>query len=135
MKTLIIWLLICVGGIWGGYTMQQSQKAYSTDTVRQVVLVDAYDEYNESGRHLFKGIFVDKELKSRFEWAIEPKTFREFSNSGGIAQDMQVKASQFDVNGPYGNEGTAFFGIMFMVFGFLGIGIIFLAFIAAILDW
>ena len=134
MKTLIIWLLICVGGIWGGYTMQQSQKAYSTDTVRQVVLVDAYDEYNESGRHLFKGIFVDKELKSRFEWAIEPKTFREFNNSGGVAQDMQVKASQFDVNGPYGNEGTAFFGIMFMVFGIIGLGCILVAGLMAIFD-
>lgn len=134
MKTLIIWLLICVGGIWGGYTMQQSQKPYSTDTVRQAVLVDAYDEYNENGRHLFRGIFVDKELQTRFEWAIEPKTFREFSNSGGIAQDMQVKASQFDVNGPYGNEGTAFFGTLFMVFGFIGLGCILIAGLVAIFD-
>lgn len=134
MKTLIIWLLICVGGVWGGYTMQQSQKAYSTDTVRQVVLVDAYDEYNESGRHLFRGIFVDKELNSRFEWAIEPKTFREFSNSGGVQQDMQVKASQFDVNGPYGNEGIAFFAIMFMVFGVIGLGCILVSGLMAIFD-
>lgn len=115
--------------------MQQTQKAYSTDSVRQVVLVDAYDEYNENGRHLFRGIFVDKELKTRFEWAIEPRTFREFSNSGGVHQDMQVTASQFDVNTPYGNQGTAFFGTLLMVFGIAGIGLIFFAFIAAILDW
>ena len=114
--------------------MQQTQKAYSTDSVRQVVLVDAYDEYNENGRHLFRGIFVDKELKTRFEWAIEPRTFREFSNSGGVHQDMQVTASQFDVNTPYGNEGTAFFGILFMVFGFIGLGCILIAGLMAIFE-
>lgn len=134
MKTLIIWLLIAVGLFWGGFNMQQSQNAYRTAELRQVVMVDAWDEYNESGRHLFKGVFVDKKEGTRFDWAIEPNTFREFERTGS-QRDMQLVASHWDVNGMKGSEATNFFGIMFMCLAVLIFGCVFVGFFAALFDW
>lgn len=132
MKGVILSICIIIALIVSGFYMYDSQRAYNKPTLRQVVLVDAYDEYNENGRHLFQGIFVDKELGTRFEWPIEPRTFRDFERTGQQA-DMQVTASAFKVNTPHGSPATSFFGTFLMAIGglwavvllLLGIGVLF----------
>lgn len=134
MKGIVAAIILSLSVFWMGFLMKDSQRAFSQPEMRQVILVDAWDEYTESGRHVFKGVFVDKKENTRFHWSIEPQTFRDFDRTGQ-QRDMQVFASHFQVNGHGGSPSTDFFGAFFMVAAILTfLGTLFVC-LALLFDW
>lgn len=113
-------ILVFLGAIFGGAAMQQSAIKWTKAEPRQVLLVDAYERYSESGTPSWTGIFRDKKLNTRFEWSIEPRTYREFIATNA-PQDMVVTASRERMNDPSTPGATIFFGIAFAVFGVIGV--------------
>jgi hypothetical protein len=93
------WMAIFVSFFLSGAKFMNQAQPWMKETQRQVLLLDAYEGYSDTGKPYWKGIFRDKELKTRFEWGIEPRTFREFT-ANNQPQDMIVTASRSEVNDP-----------------------------------
>ena len=119
MYRFILILCFCLAMV-GGVMMQNSAVKWTKAEPRQVLLVDAYERYSESGTPSWTGIFRDKKLNTRFEWSIEPRTYREFIATNA-PQDMVVTASRERMNDPTTPGATIFFGITFVVFGLIGV--------------
>lgn len=122
-----MWMLLFTGMVMlGGFLLGQTEK-WTKESPRQVLLVDAYEGYNDTGKPYWTGIFRDKELNTRFEWSIEPRTFREFTATNK-PQDMVVTTSRGRVNDPTepsGKQtlagGLIFFGIGGFFFNLLAV--------------
>ncbi|QYW06697.1 hypothetical protein uav_166 [Pseudomonas phage UAVern] len=95
----LIWMLVWVAVFAGGVALMGSTSKWTKQAPREALMVDAYEAYNESGTPRWTGIFRDKKLNTRFEWPIEPRTFREFTATN-TPKDMVVIASRGQVNDP-----------------------------------
>lgn len=111
-------MLVFLAMLTGGAKLMNSTSKWTKESPRQVLLVDAYEGYSDTGKPYWKGIFRDKELNTRFEWSIEPRTFREFTATNK-PQDMVVTTSRGRVNDPTeptGKQGVAG-GLIFLGIG------------------
>lgn len=114
----IVLMLAFVGMFLGGGAIMGQTNKWSKETPRAVTLVDAYESYSDTGKPYWTGIFRDKALNTRFEWSIEPKTYREFTATNQ-PQAMVVTASRDRVNDPTtptGKRGIAG-GLIFLGIG------------------
>lgn len=129
-ETLYRITLMCAFAIlvaFGGSIMGTTEK-WQKESDRRVTLVDAYEGYKENGDPRYTGVFRDKELNTRFEWSIEPRTFRQFISTNQ-PQDMIINTNRAGVNDPTTPKVKQGFA-MFLIF--LGITGVFWNLIAAI---
>lgn len=103
-----------------GGNMQSKNYKYEVEKPRQMLMVDAYESYSDTGKPYWTGIFRDKEFNTRIEHAIEPKTYRDFVNSNSAQRDMVVRASLVEVKDPKAPQGSIYVSKTLMIFGFFG---------------
>src|SRR5947207_5483142 len=96
---IVLMLLFIAMFAWGG-SIQSKTYRYSVEKPRVMVMVDAFEYYNDTGKPGWTGIFRDKEFNTRLENPIEPKTYRDFVASNSTPRDMVVKASLSEVKDP-----------------------------------
>lgn len=114
-------LMLCFALLFfAGGNMQSKSYKYEVEKPRTMLMVDAYEAYNENGTPRWIGIFRDKEFGTRIENPIEPKTFREFIGSGSASRDMVVRASLLEVKDPKASGAAATWSKLFMAVGFIG---------------
>lgn len=117
----IMLLFVFVGFFtWGGSIKVQTEK-YTVQKPRHMMMVDAYEQYNENGKPSWTGIFRDNEFNTRLEYGIEPKTYREFVGSNSQPREMIVKASLEKVEHPKTPKAAIFWSTVLMFVGFFGI--------------
>jgi hypothetical protein len=93
---------------------------FTTKSLRTVTMVDAYERFSESGRPSWKGIFIDDKLGTKFEWDVEPRTFRQFI-ADETPRSMQVTASREEVGDPDTPDGVIFLSSFFILTAFIGL--------------
>lgn len=114
-------LMLCFALMFfGGGSMQSKTYKYEVEKPRQMLMVDAFEYYNDTGKPGWTGIFRDKEFNTRIENPIEPKTYRDFVASGSQARDMVVKASLIEVKDPKAPQGSIYIAKTILFLGFIG---------------
>jgi len=113
-------MLLFVLMFFGGGSMQSKTYRFEVEKPRQMLMVDAFEYYNDTGKPGWTGIFRDKEFNTRIENPIEPKTYRDFVASNSAPRDMVVKASLMEVKDPKAPHASAVIAKTFMFFGFVG---------------
>lgn len=117
-RIVLMLFFICLFSAGGN--MQSKVYKWEVEKPRMMLMVDAYESYNENGSPRHTGIFRDKEFGTRIENSIEPRTYREFIGNNSTPRDMVVRASLIEVKDPKAPIASPFFAKTFMFLGFIG---------------
>lgn len=116
----IVLMLCFIMMFFGGGSMQSKTYKFEVEKPRQMVMVDAFEYYNDTGKPGWTGVFRDKEFGTRIENPIEPKTYRDFVSTGSQPRDMVVRASLLEVKDPKAPRIQSAVAKTFMFLGFVG---------------
>lgn len=104
--------------VWG-LLLQDSTKAWTEKRTRAIMVIDAYEHYDEYGNRSLKGIALDKKLNHEFVVSLSAQQFQKFMTTRQPLDNLEVKTSLYKMDYPGAPVNKLTFGPMLAFFGVL----------------
>lgn len=117
MKGSVVAFLVAVILFVSGLMMQDSTKAWTEQRTRAILVIDAFEQYDEYGNRSLKGIALDKKLNHEFVVSLSAQQFQKFQSTKQPLDNLEVKTTLYKMGYPGAPTGMITFGVLFASIG------------------
>lgn len=117
MKGSVVAFLAAIVLFVSGLMIQDSTKAWTEQRTRAILVIDAYEHYDEYGNRSLKGIALDKKLQHEFVVSLSAQQFQKFQSTKQPLDNLEVKTSLYKMDYPGAPTGKITFGVLFASIG------------------
>lgn len=119
MKGSVVAFLAAIVLFVSGLMIQDSTKAWTEQRTRAILVIDAYEHYDEYGNRSLKGVALDKKFNHEFVVTLSSQQYQKFMTDRKPLDNLEVKTSLYRMKYPGAPEGKLVFGSLFAVIGVL----------------
>lgn len=135
MKGSVVAFLVAIVLFVSGLMIQDSTKAWTEQRTRAILVIDAYEHYDEYGNRTLKGIALDKKLQHEFVVSLSAQQFQKFQSTRQPLDNLEVKTTLYKMGYPGAPNGKIALGVLFASIGVILAVVAVIAFFVCFADY